>query len=239
MFTEGCSEKYLKKLIGGTDIEDGLKRLDKLTQEESRMAAAENLKATHAVGERVKGVADTAAAIDNRVADVDDRVAGVDERVAGVVDQVAGVDDRVVGVGERVADVDERVAGIGDQVTGVDERVAGVDDRVQQTANDVDEIKRWSSLNFISVDYGALPILSGNQLRENIHKWLSPPDPSTNHNIACGTHHKKTATWFFQGSIFQEWKSTGSLLWIHGKRLSRPLSNLTQSDGILHRSWLG
>ncbi|KAF8474426.1 hypothetical protein DFH94DRAFT_129537 [Russula ochroleuca] len=195
---QGRMKKYLKKLIGGTDIEDGLKRLDKLTQEESRMAAAENLKATHAVGERVKGVADTAAAIDNRVADVDDRVAGVDERVAGVVDQVAGVDDRVVGVGERVADVDERVAGIGDQVTGVDERVAGVDDRVQQTANDVDEIKR-------------------NQLRENIHKWLSPPDPSTNHNIACGTHHKKTATWFFQGSIFQEWKSTGSLLWIHGK----------------------
>ena len=124
MLTDGCSEKYLKKLIGKTDIEDGLKRLDKLTQEESRMAAAENLKVTHAVDERVKGVADKVAGIDNRVASVDERVAGVDERVLGV---------------------DERVAGVGYQV-------AGVDDRVQRAANDVDEIKRWSSLNLISAD---------------------------------------------------------------------------------------
>ena len=88
MLTEGCSEKYLKKLIGRTDIEDALKRLDKLTQEESRMAAAENLKVTHAVDERVKEVADTVTAIDNRVADVDERVVVVDERVAGVDDRV-------------------------------------------------------------------------------------------------------------------------------------------------------
>ena len=41
MLTEGCSEKYMKKLIGRTEIEDGLRRLDKLTQEEARMAIAE------------------------------------------------------------------------------------------------------------------------------------------------------------------------------------------------------
>jgi archaellum component FlaC len=138
LLTEGCSEKYLKKLIGRTDIEDGLKRLDKLTQEESRMAAAENLKVTHAVDDRVKGVADT-------VADINNRVAGVDDRVAGVNDRVAGVDERVLGV-------DERVLGVGDQVAGVGDQVAGVDDRVQRAANDVDEIKRWSSLNHISAD---------------------------------------------------------------------------------------
>jgi hypothetical protein len=43
-------------------------------------------------------------------------------------------------------------------------------------------------------------------------------DPSTNHNIAQKAQHKGTAVWFFQGSIFIEWKSTGSLLWIYGKR---------------------
>jgi len=95
-------------------------------------------------------------------------------------------------------------------------------------ANDVDEVKRLSS-NHIGADYATLPILSGNQLRESTHKWLSPPDPSTNHNITCGTHHKKTATWFFEGNIYQEWKSTGSLLWIHGKRLFCPLHNLTRA----------
>jgi archaellum component FlaC len=136
MLTERCSEKYVKKLIGRTDIEDALKRLDKLTQEESRMAAAENLKVTHAVDERVKGVADTAAAIDNRVADVDERVAGVGDQVAGVGDQVAGVDERVAGVVDRVA---------------------GVDDQVQRTANDVDEIKRWSSLTSVLPSAGQEP----------------------------------------------------------------------------------
>ena len=35
---EPFSEKYLKKLIGKADIEDALKRLDRLTQEEARMA---------------------------------------------------------------------------------------------------------------------------------------------------------------------------------------------------------
>ncbi len=104
---------------------------------------------------------------------------------------------------------------------------------VQQTANDVDQVKRLSS-NFIIVDHQALHIPSVNQLRDSIHNWLSPPDPSTNHNIACGTRHKKMASWFFQGSIYQEWKLTGSLLWVHGKRSHRTLSNLTRSNNILY-----
>ena len=51
--------KYMKKLIGRTDIEDALKRLDKLTQEEARMATAQVLKATHSVDDRVREVADS------------------------------------------------------------------------------------------------------------------------------------------------------------------------------------
>ena len=121
----------MKKLMGRTEIEDALKKLDKLTQEEARMAAAQNLKATHAVDERVKGVADAVVIMDNRVA-------GVDDRVVGVSDQVAGVDNRVVNVTDQVAGVDDRVASVSGQV-------ASVGDRVQQTANDVDHVKRSSS----------------------------------------------------------------------------------------------
>ena len=64
----------MKGLIGKTEIEDALKRLDKLTQEEVRMAAAQNLKVTHTVDNRVRGVADAVVAVDNRVAGIDDRV---------------------------------------------------------------------------------------------------------------------------------------------------------------------
>ena len=82
-------------------MEDALKRLDRLTQEEARMAAAENLKATHTVDKRLQGVADTVTTINKRVADVD--------QVAGVSNQVASVDDRVKVVDNRVMEV---IAGV-------------------------------------------------------------------------------------------------------------------------------
>ncbi len=76
---------------------------------------------------------------------------------------------------------------------------------MEQMANDVDIVKCSSSFSLISADYITLHIISENQLRESTHKWLSPPDPSTNHNIACDTHHNQFATWFFEGSMYQEW----------------------------------
>ena len=78
----------MKKLIGRTEIEDALKRLDKLTQEESRMAAAQNLKVVRTVDKRVEGVVDTVVAIDDRVASVNDRVVTIDDRVKMVDDKV-------------------------------------------------------------------------------------------------------------------------------------------------------
>ena len=56
--SHGYSEKYLKKLIGRRDIEDALRRLDILTQEEARMATAQVLKLAHQVKDGVKGVGD-------------------------------------------------------------------------------------------------------------------------------------------------------------------------------------
>ena len=112
LLTERCLEKYGKRLIGKNDMEDALKRLDKLTQEEVRMAVAENLKATRTVDERVRGVANTVVAIDNRVA-------GVDDRVAGINDRVGSVDDKVQGIDARVASVDGRMKLVNDKVTDV------------------------------------------------------------------------------------------------------------------------
>jgi hypothetical protein len=58
-------------------MEDALKRLDKLTQEEVRMAIAQNLKVTHTVDKGVKEVVDAVTAIDDKVASVDNKVAEV------------------------------------------------------------------------------------------------------------------------------------------------------------------
>ena len=109
MLADICSETYLKKLIGRIEMEDALKNLDKLTQEEARMAAAENLKATYTVDKRVQGVVDTVAGVDDRVASVSNQVTNVDDRVAGVNDRVVTVDDRVKVVDHRVMEV---IAGV-------------------------------------------------------------------------------------------------------------------------------
>ena len=88
--------------MGRTDIGDALDRLDRLTQDEVQMAAAQGLKATHGVGENVQRI--------------DDRVHGVDKKVQGVDEKVQGVDEKVQGVGEKVQGVDDRVRGIDDKM---------------------------------------------------------------------------------------------------------------------------
>ena len=61
-------------------------------------------------------------------------------------------------------------------------------------------------------------MIAGNQLRKSFREWQSPPDPSTNHNIAGDRQHEGTAEWFAESDKFERWKVDGSLLWIHGKR---------------------
>ena len=76
-------------------------------------------------------------------------------------------------------------------------------------------------------------VLVGDQVRESLKKWVTPPDPSTNHWIACGIQHGGTAQWFFPGGMFSEWKSTGSLLWIYGKRMFFPVHPRPNADDHL------
>jgi len=74
MLTYSCLGKYVKRLVGRTDIEDALGRLDRLTQDEVRMAAAQGLKATHEVDDKVKTV--------------EEKVQGVDDKIDLIIDGV-------------------------------------------------------------------------------------------------------------------------------------------------------
>ena len=93
----------------------------------------------------------------------------------------------------------------------------------ERSTNIADEAKRSYS-DLIVIDSLCLFILTESQLWEKLQKWLSPPNPSTNHNIARKAYHKRTASWFFQGNILEQWKLSPSLLWIYGKRISLFLS---------------
>jgi len=129
--TDRRLKKILKRLVGRTEVEDAVLRLDMLTKEENLMVAARNLEVTHRVDGNVE--------------------------VTKVLTQ----------------------------------------DILDTTKDIADQLKR-------------------NQLQDKLRIWLSPPDPSFNHNTACEIHHRDTAMWFIQGTTFREWKENGSLLWIRG-----------------------
>ena len=95
--------------MGNKDVEDSLERLDKLTQEEARMASAEQLKMAHSVDVKLMGV--------------DDRVRGVEGQVEDVCGEVRGVGDKVQTVEGRVQDVRGDVQDVGDRVQGVDDKL--------------------------------------------------------------------------------------------------------------------
>jgi hypothetical protein len=92
----------LKKLAGNRDIEDSLERLDKLTQEEARMASAELLKMAHSVDGKVTGVDDRVKGVEGTMKDVRGDVHDVHVDVRDVRDigkdisiNVQGVDDKL------------------------------------------------------------------------------------------------------------------------------------------------
>ncbi|KAF8274330.1 hypothetical protein EI94DRAFT_851249 [Lactarius quietus] len=59
--------------------------------------------------------------------------------------------------------------------------------------------------------------ITWNQIEQDVRKWFSSPDPSTNHNTARGVYRNTHPTRFFEAGVFKEWMLNGSLLWIHGK----------------------
>ena len=75
----------MKKLIGNSEMETALMRLDKLTNEEARLAIAE-------IRNRVQGVDELVRVVDERLRRVDENVHRVDDKVHGVDDKV---DDKV------------------------------------------------------------------------------------------------------------------------------------------------
>jgi len=96
---------------------------------------------------------------------------------------------------------------------------------MQQAINNVEEVERSSPIGLLLLcSRSSLLSLTGKLTRQDIRKWFSPPDPSTNHNIAHRAQHEGTAMWFLECEIYKKWKSNTSLLWVHGKRAFLPLA---------------
>lgn len=70
----------------------------------------------------------------------------------------------------------------------------------------------------VPVHRHGLEIPTGTQMRESVRRRLKPPSPSVNHKAAQAALRKGSESWFIRDSRFDEWKKTGSFLWICGNR---------------------
>jgi hypothetical protein len=107
---------------------------------------------------------------------------------------------------------------------------------IQKISDDLNKIRCPFSFGIVIREAETKPSISGDKLREKIQKWLSPPDPSINHNTACEAHHDGTAACFLEGPINNEWKETGSLLWTYGNRTVFFIFSTPITDGLWFRS---
>jgi hypothetical protein len=87
-------------------------------------------------------------------------------------------------VGRKVIGVDDTAKGVEEKVQDVRAGVHDVGDKVQDVDDKLDPVNRNQN-----ADYALI--------------WLSPPDPSTNHIIACKAHHNDTSQWFFSEPYIQ------------------------------------
>src|ERR1700761_7327227 len=104
MFTNLPIEKFIRKLAGMADLESALKKLDRLTQEEARMALAEVLRLTHSVRDEVKVVGGKVESVGDKVEDMGDKVAYMGNEVAEMDSKVEDMGDKVADIGGQVED---------------------------------------------------------------------------------------------------------------------------------------
>jgi hypothetical protein len=123
--------------VGRKDIEDALKRLDRLTQDEALMAAAQILNLTHRV--------------DKKVTDVGNQVMGIGNQVTGVGNQVTGVGNQISGVGNQVTGVGNQVVGVGSQVAGVENKLDDVDDKMGVVVQGMPRVEHSSTIHPILI----------------------------------------------------------------------------------------
>ena len=141
--TQNYPEKFLKRLAGRTDLDDALKKLDKLTNEEARMATAQNLKATHTVDDRVKVVD---VKVDSVGSGVKELIDGTSTVFVADCWSPKWIDPHSLGGREAKVVIDKTANDV--------ERTAN---DVERTANDVDQLKRSSSRKLIHFDIQAQP----------------------------------------------------------------------------------
>jgi len=109
LFAHYGKDTILKRLVGRTDIEDALQRLDTLTNEEGQMTTARNLEVTHHVDGNVATIKEVIQDVDGNVKVMKELASEVDGNVKAIKELTRDVDGNVVAIKEVIHDVDSNI----------------------------------------------------------------------------------------------------------------------------------
>ena len=132
-----CLEKFLKRLVGRTDVEDGFQRLDTLTKEETLMAVTRNLEVTHHIDDNVMAVKGIVHNIDGDVKETKEVICDVDGNVKESKEVIRDVDGNVKEIKEvidgNVKETKALTENIDDNVKVIQGVACSVDHNVKAT----------------------------------------------------------------------------------------------------------
>ena len=151
------SEKFLKRVIGRTDLEDGIKTLDKLINEEVAMASAQLLKVAHNID---KNVTDAWTDVYESVRRVDEKVVAVKRGVQIVSDNVKAIDDKVQTIANGKQHLfNELSVSVSFDFQHLDGIVTAKEVKLilQQTTDGVENVKRSQSIHRPTIQFLTIP----------------------------------------------------------------------------------
>ena len=125
-------EKFLRKLAGMADLEDSLKKLDRLTLEEARIANAEVLRLAHSIRDGVEIVVGKVEEVGDKVQVVIDGARIMSSQLTTLVTYMLSDGKHAIvaakEISDKVSDVGMKVGDVGDKVQCVDDKVQVVID---------------------------------------------------------------------------------------------------------------
>jgi hypothetical protein len=113
----------MKRLMGKTEVEDALKRLNMLTQEENLMTVARTFEATHDVNVHVKATRELTQHVDTKATVIEEVLQQVYGNVRATHELTHHVDGNVMEIQELTYDVHAGVEVIREGTHAIDDNV--------------------------------------------------------------------------------------------------------------------
>src|SRR6266851_4047220 len=141
LFADYGKDTILKRLVGRTDIEDALQRLDTLTNEEGLMTTARNLEVTHHVDGNVVTIKEVIHDIDSNIKAATELTRVVNSNVMTIKEVIDDVDSNIKVAKEHTHNVDSNVVTIKEVIHGVDSNLRATKELIYKVGDDIKAIE--------------------------------------------------------------------------------------------------